>query len=908
MMRIHRIVIGMMGAVMAVSAGTGMLTHLSEMLEAQAQTAKEYAVAVAMREGLPIRQESINGAMIEIQKVVNGKAFYYTTDNEDAAITTRTNHLWEAPYGVTGSGYDRLGEWDGGAVRGTHDELTGRVTQVDSPATQSNHSTHVAGTLIASGVKPSAKGMAYEASLLAYDWNDDASEMASAAANGMEISNHSYGYLAGWSQDDSGDWSWNGDTSVDADEDYKFGYYDQQAHDWDDIAYHAPYYLIVKSAGNDRNDAAPSAGTTHTHNGSGSYTDTHYDDGYDHGGYDTIAAAGIAKNVLTVGAVDDVANYTSASDVHMSTFSGWGPADDGRIKPDLVADGVDVYSSIATGDSDYGSMSGTSMASPNAAGSLVLLQQYYQTTHSGASMRAATLKALVIHTADEAGEGTGPDYRFGWGLLNAKRAADTIQEDQTRNVIDEQTLAKDTTYTRDIEIEGGLSSFKVTLVWTDPAGTPVAEALDPADPMLVHDLDLRLTRNGVTYYPWKLDKDHPENNATHTGKNHIDTVEQVEIDHPEAGTYQIVVDHTGTLSADQNFSLILDPVQPGTPEMAYAAHRIDDDNTVSSGNGDGVVNAGETIQMPITLENVGNGTAHHVEANLSTSDTCVTITDRHLSWGDIAARASHEASDYDFNVTASCPNGHTIAFHLEIASDEGTWGDDFNVSVVANQVPVADAGADQTVQEGSAVLVDGSGSSDADGSISTYHWQEGNTTLTHAIMFSKSDFSVGTHTLTLSVTDDDGATGSDTVVITVVATNHPPTADAGSDTSITIGGAVTLTGNGTDSDGSIVAYQWREGSVILADTATLSYTADTVGTHTLTLSVTDDDGATDEDTVVITVHNTPADTGGGCTYNPHSRSVDVLMVCMMLIALSYPWVRRMRAKSSRLDLGGFIKK
>ncbi len=851
-----------------------------------------------MREGLPIRQESVDGAVTEIQKIVNGKAFYYMTYNEDAAVTTRTDHLWAAPYSVTGSGYDRLGEWDAGAVLKTHDELDGRVTQVDGATALSNHSTHVAGTLIASGDGDnSAKGMAYEATLSAYDWNSDESEMADAAANGMEISNHSYGYITGWYKDRNGKWSWYGDTDVDQNESYYFGYYDWQAHDWDDIAYNAPYYLIVKAAGNDRNDDAPSAGTAHTHNGSGSYTDAHYDDGYDNGGYDTISAAAIAKNVLTVGAVNDVANYTSASDVHMSSFSGWGPADDGRIKPDIVANGVSLYSSVATGDDQYGWMSGTSMASPNAAGSLALLQQYYQDTHDGASMRSATLKALVVHTADEAGDGTGPDYRFGWGLLNAKKAADKIKEDQTDNVIDERTLANHATYEREIVLGAGLSSFKVTIAWTDPAGTPVAVALDPTDKMLVNDLNVRLTRNSVTYYPWQLDRDHPENNATHTAPNDTDNVEQVEMTLPEAGTYRIIVDHTGELNADQNFSLILDSVQPSPPVMEYASHRIDDDDTVSSGNDDGVVNPGETIQMPVTLKNVGSGDAHNVEANLSSSDACIVITDSNLSWGDIDASQLRESSDFDFNVSASCPDGHIIAFHLEIASDEDTWSDDFNVSVVGNKAPVADAGANQTVMEGSTVTLNGADSNDTDGTIVSYLWQEGNTTLSTAVTFTKSDFSVGTHTVTLTVTDDDNATGSDTVVITVVAMNHPPVADAGNDTTTTVRRSITLTGSGTDTDGSVVSYQWKEGSTVLADTAVLSYTPDTIGTHILTLTVTDDDGATDEDTVVVTAQSTGSDTGGGCTYNPHSQSIDFLMMLMVLTALVYPLIRQKKTES-----------
>jgi len=98
----------------------------------------------------------------------------------------------------------------------------------------------------------------------------------------------------------------------------------------------------------------------------------------------------------------------------------------------------------------------------------------------------------------------------------------------------------------------------VTIVWTDPPGTPPAASLDPADAMLVNDLDLRLTESTNTYYPWKLDKDNPEVAATRAGENNVDNVEMVDIDSPTAATtYTIVVDHDGTLASPQAFSMII---------------------------------------------------------------------------------------------------------------------------------------------------------------------------------------------------------------------------------------------------------------------------------------------------------------------------------------------------------------
>ncbi len=134
-----------------------------------------------------------------------GFPLYVTTNNNIiSAATIGTNQLW--PGGSTGFNLNgstaalksKIAIWDGGRVLATHKELAGRVLQKDNPAALSDHSTHVSGTLIAAGVNPVARGMSFGAQqLLAYDFDNDVSEM-SGAASGLLISNHSYGALAGW--------------------------------------------------------------------------------------------------------------------------------------------------------------------------------------------------------------------------------------------------------------------------------------------------------------------------------------------------------------------------------------------------------------------------------------------------------------------------------------------------------------------------------------------------------------------------------------------------------------------------------------------------------------------------------------------------------------------------------------
>ena len=542
------------------------LRNFSEEKSITWQTERAKAESLAKVFGLPIRLENPDGSVIELQRFENGMPMYFITQNKNAARTISTIKVWPGGTGgfsLTGS-TDTLGIWDGGKVRDTHNELTGRVILSDGASTLSGHSTHVAGTMIASGAWDTAKGMSYQAKLKAYDWNNDLSEMATAAAAGLKVSNHSYGYIRGWYKTDGINWSWYGNPYISSQEDYQFGFYDSEAQSYDNIARNAPYYLIVKSAGNDRLEGPATQPITHSHSGSGSYNDIHNLDG-EPDGYDCTSNAGVAKNILTVGAVDDILNgYSQPSDVVMSSFSCWGPTDDGRIKPDLVANGINLISAYSQTNSSYAIASGTSMSSPNVSGSLGLLLQYRKIIAGNNPMRSSTLKALVIHTADEAGSNPGPDYSYGWGLMNTLKAAQLMRQDSAQGLdkfIRELTLNQGQTI--DIPVySDGTQPLRATICWTDPAGTPVSPSLDPSDIMLVNDLDLRLIFGANTYYPWILNPSNPSAAAT-TGDNIRDNVEQVYIENPSAGFYLVRVSHKNTLSGgSQVVSLILSGIVP----------------------------------------------------------------------------------------------------------------------------------------------------------------------------------------------------------------------------------------------------------------------------------------------------------------------------------------------------------
>jgi hypothetical protein len=190
-----------------------------------------------------------------------------------------------------------------------------------------------------------------------------------------------------------------------------------------------------------------------------------------------------------------------------------------------------------------------------------------------------------------------------------------------------------------------------------------------------------------------------------------------------------------------------------------------------------------------------------------------------------------------------------------------------------NTGPTANAGHEQSVNAGANVTLTSASSTDGDGTIASRLWQQtggdsvtlSDDTATAPTFTAPSTNAQQNLTFTVTVTDDDGATDTDTVVITVaafVAGNAPPTANAGPDQNVNAGANVTLTSaSSTDGDGTIVSRLWQQtggDAVTLSDTTATSPTFTAPSTNaqqdlTFTVTVTDDDGATDTDTVVITV-------------------------------------------------------
>ncbi|HOM58962.1 MAG TPA: S8 family serine peptidase [Kiritimatiellia bacterium] len=566
---------------------------------------REEAEAFARSFGIPVRGQRPNGGAWELAAIEGGKPIYRMTLNANAAISTGANILRLAPYGADGAG-DTVGVWDACSARTTHREFGGRVVSRDGAGVVHDHSTHVVGTICAAGIDSLAKGMAPAVLVDSYDWNDDQGEMTMRGAaypgeaDKIKVSNHSYGMVAGWGYSGNPKFTWYGTGFTASAIEDDFGKYNTYAHEMDKLAFDLPYYLVFWAAGNDRGPSEnPVNGDTVALSAGG--IPVTYDSSLhppaDHvyrNGYDTLGYSALAKNVVTVGAVTDAVSggMRSVANANMTIFSSWGPADDGRIKPDLVANGDRLKSTSYGGDSSYSYSSGTSMACPNAAGTAQQLVHLFANLFSNQVMRASTLKALLIHTADDLGN-PGPDYVYGWGLLNGKAVADLLLDYRAqagrRQVIENRVSADRNAISFEM-IWDGASPVRATLCWTDPPGVATGIG-DSRQPRLVNNLDLRvIAPDGTVHEPWVMPFVGEWSVASCaypaiTGSNTTDNVEQVLIAAPVVeGTYTVRVTFAGTLTnGQQPFSLI---VSGGVPEQQAPRPVL---ISSSPGSGEGVL-------------------------------------------------------------------------------------------------------------------------------------------------------------------------------------------------------------------------------------------------------------------------------------------------------------------------------
>lgn len=599
------------------------LNQLKQEFLQKQESRKADAINQASLRGWEILRANADGSVDELIAVSpDGHPIYYSIHNADAAVSTRANHLnIGGSLGLNLDGQNMTAHvWDGGPTRVTHQEFDGpggnnRVSINDGVTGlngNSFHAQHVTGTIVASGVQAAAKGMAPQAQALTHDWSNDLAEATAEAAAGMLVSNHSYGF------------AWRnqfGQVQLPA---WYGGAYIDDSRDWDNLMYNSPYYLMVVAAGNDGND---NSANTNPLEGNSSFDKL---TGHSTSKNNMVVANGQDANVNADGSFNSVVINGSSSE---------GPTDDYRIKPDITGNGTGVYSTYDNADNAYNSISGTSMASPNVTGTLLLLQQHYNNVN-GNFMRSATLKGVALHTADDAGI-SGPDAVFGWGLMNAKAAAEAISDNGNGSIINELSLANGGTYTLNVDSDGS-SPLIASICWTDPAGTANTGTANLSTPVLVNDLDIRVTKGASTFNPYRL----TGVNSNGTGDNNVDPYERVDVS-GASGSYTITVTHKGTLSGgSQNFSLVVTGVT-GTPPVCNA--------TTPTG-----LSASSVGQNSATLSwNAVAGTTYDVRYRQTGTTGWTTI-----SAGGTSANISGLSSDtqYEAQVRSVCPDNSTSAY------------------------------------------------------------------------------------------------------------------------------------------------------------------------------------------------------------------------------------------------------
>lgn len=557
-------------------------------------------------------------------------------ENAAAAALSQVNTVQAAPYSLTGDGIV-LANFEFAPLDTSHVELGGRATveftcagsDTDCKDTDNKqHITHTSGTMIASGVNANAKGMAPKATL--HEFRADKGNWLTQKNTGLSgisatADSNSWGYTLGWvlcSPNPGGTcaapWEWITDS-----EDLIGGYSGDLNAVLDHVAFTSGA-LGIYASGNEATIAGPpSPPYQHVHvdqddpsfgpttavycvspNGSGTdcatpcrtgtdpwgdpYCETslhpnHAATADNPGGSVNWLASG--KNVMAIGAVN--------TNKIIAGFSSRGPAKDGRVKPDLVAKGAALFSSVYMGTTwdvahgcaaqnvvNYGCAQGTSMSTPVVTGTMAIFAEQWKKTNNGARPLPATLKALAIAGAEDLGN-PGPDYTYGFGLLNAKSTVDLIIADNgqgKRIKIDNASTGSTFDYPFTLTSS---QDMRVVLSWFDPEVLPIGVE-EVAGKTLVNDLDVKIVGpGGSTTLPYVLDLAHPNNNATQ-GVNTVDNTEEVELKGAPAGTYHVIVSGTNIPQGPTQFILIsnadftlaptcVDPTEPNeTVATAYS--------------------------------------------------------------------------------------------------------------------------------------------------------------------------------------------------------------------------------------------------------------------------------------------------------------------------------------------------
>ncbi len=498
------------------------------------------AALVAQMHGAVVRStlNAVNGFVLElplssVSKLADEDSVQWIEPplpplEEINAVTrqvTEAEVVQAPPYDLDGSGVTVL-VYDAGDASDVHPDFGGRLVPRDG-ASISGHATHVACTVGGDGSDSDGeqRGMAPNVAIESYGtaccppgflYTDplDIEQDYTEAINvyGADLANNSIGTNV---CNNGLDCEWTGD----------YGVTSQLI---DTIVYGGlgSPFRIVWANGNERSCSRCRNEGVHTPEG-----------------YHSTAPPACAKNHITVGALTDTDGVT--------TFTSWGPTDDGRLKPDISAPGFGVTSCAVGGG--YISLSGTSMAAPAVTGILSLLLQDYRAQFPLLDdPRNSTLKILLAHTAVDLGN-AGPDYQTGYGSVRIQQAIDFMRSDDGLNFF-EATVGNNGVHAVAVRVNPGDGELRITLAWDDFPGTP------NVSPALVNDLDLRVfDPDGGQHFPWTLNPNIPSAAAVRTSVDRLNNIEQVYVDAPIPGLWLVDVVGFNVPEGPQWFSLAASP-------------------------------------------------------------------------------------------------------------------------------------------------------------------------------------------------------------------------------------------------------------------------------------------------------------------------------------------------------------
>ncbi|NNC95261.1 MAG: S8 family serine peptidase [Chitinophagales bacterium] len=315
----------------------------------------------------------------------------------------------------------------------------------------------------------------------------------------------------------------------------------------------------------------------------------------------------IGKNVIAVG------NMDNNGDLQFS--SSRGPATDGRIKPDICANGANQISTDP--NNAYAPGGGTSAAAPGIAGIMSQLYQAYRDLNGGEYPESSLLKACLLNSAEDRGN-PGPDFTYGWGRVNALRAVKMLEDEQYVS----GTATQGDYNLHFINVPAGTKEVRVMLYWMDPEGSTLTSKA------LVNDLDMQLLEpvgSGGVYDPWVLDHTPNAftlNNPAVRGTDNLNNMEQVTLEDPVSGVYSVGVTASSV------------PVGPQKYYIVYTL--IDDKITVTYPFGGEHFVAGETRKL--RWDAFGNSGTFTIEYSTDNGGSWNTISNsipalsRQLDW------------------------------------------------------------------------------------------------------------------------------------------------------------------------------------------------------------------------------------------------------------------------------------